>query len=165
MFHLEKIQLEDTEKIKELSALAGSIVKEHYDPIIGPAQNDYMIEMFQSVEALKRQLREEHTFYMAVGENENVGYLACYPKEGKLYLDKFYLKKEVRGKGYGRKMMEFVMELGKSGGYPALFLNVNKHNEESIALYQHMGFTLLRKEKNPIGEGFYMDDFVFEHTL
>ncbi len=39
--------------IAEMSALATEIVREHYDPILGTAQNDYMLEKFQSVSALR----------------------------------------------------------------------------------------------------------------
>lgn len=44
--------------LEALSRLASQIVKEHYDPILGAAQNDYMIEKFQSVEAIKGQIAQ-----------------------------------------------------------------------------------------------------------
>ena len=54
----ERISADDDKGIKELSVLASAIVKEHYDPIIGKEQNDYMIKMFQSEEALKKQISD-----------------------------------------------------------------------------------------------------------
>ena len=36
------------ETVERLSAFAGKIVREHFDPIIGPEQNRYMIARFQS---------------------------------------------------------------------------------------------------------------------
>ena len=50
------IALSDSQGLAELSALASAIVKEHYDPILGSEQNDYMIEKFQSVPAITDQL-------------------------------------------------------------------------------------------------------------
>lgn len=44
------------------------------------------------------------------------------------------------------------------------FLNVNKKNP-AAAVYRHMGFQLLREEKNDIGNGFYMDDYVFLYQI
>ena len=34
------------DKIEEMSIIASSIVKEHFDPLIGAEQNDYMINKF-----------------------------------------------------------------------------------------------------------------------
>ena len=49
----EEVKRADEEQVQTLSALATSIVREHFDPIIGKAQNDYMLEKFQSVPALR----------------------------------------------------------------------------------------------------------------
>ena len=43
-------------------------------------------------------------------------------------------------------------------------LNVNKHND-TIRIYEKMGFRLLRSEKNDIGSGYYMDDYVYRLEL
>ena len=47
---------DDQEAVERLSRLASQIVKEHYDPIIGPEQNDYMIEKYQSAPSLAAQI-------------------------------------------------------------------------------------------------------------
>ena len=54
MTEFEKVDIEKTE---ELSRLASAIVREHYDPILGTEQNDYMIEKFQSPDAIRDQIR------------------------------------------------------------------------------------------------------------
>ncbi len=158
----QKVEKEQKDVIIELSRLAGAIVKEYYDPIIGEEQNDYMIAMFQSPEAIQGDLEKGHTYYIICEQDgTRVGYFACYPKEGKWYLNKYYLQREARGKGYGRQAMNLICKLAKEAGMSSVFLNVNKYNRDSIALYEHMGFYLLREEKNPIGGGYYMDDYVF----
>lgn len=48
-----KVLNTDALAIKELSDMGAKIVKEHFDPIIGATQNDYMINRFQSVSAIK----------------------------------------------------------------------------------------------------------------
>ena len=45
MLDFERVQAGETEKIEALSALATAIVREHFDPIIGKAQNDYMLAL------------------------------------------------------------------------------------------------------------------------
>jgi hypothetical protein len=87
-------------EIKELSDLAVKIVKEHFDPIIGAAQNDYMIKRFQSVSAITEQLEHGYQYYFVCDSAGNkVGFLAFYLRENELYLSKFYLQKNQRGKG------------------------------------------------------------------
>lgn len=165
MIEFNPLTIDMNEKIESFSEFASSVIKDYYDPIIGAAQNDYMIKMFQSYDAIKRQLNDGHTIIMVNDKDKLIGYIAFYEKEEKLYLDKFYLHKDYRGNGYGNIMLEFVKGCAIGGGYQAIFLNVNKHNYTSIAIYKKMGFTLLRKEKNPIGQGFYMDDYVLELKL
>jgi hypothetical protein len=77
-----------------MSLLASSIVKEHFDPLIGSAQNDYMIEKFQSVEAIREQIAKGYEYYFVCNEqNKNIGFLAIYDRKTDLYLSKFYLLK------------------------------------------------------------------------
>ncbi|MCD7829767.1 MAG: GNAT family N-acetyltransferase [Clostridiales bacterium] len=147
--------------IEQLSVLATSIIKEHFDPIIGPAQNDYMLEKFQSVPALREQLAQGYQYYFVERDNgERLGFLAFYPRGNELYLSKFYLKKEQRGRGYAREMLAFVVEKAQAGGLSAVTLNVNRHND-AINAYEKMGFMKTGQVKNDIGGGFYMDDFVY----
>ena len=153
------------EEIPILSELATSILREHFDPIIGKAQNDYMLEKFQSISAIKEQFKKGYLYYWVKFENKNIGFLAFYPVENKLYLSKFYLLKEYRGKKISRKMLEFLVNYAKDKKLKSIYLNVNKHNDLAVNVYKHLGFIIIREEKNDIGNGFYMDDFVFEYTI
>ena len=153
------------DEIPILSELATSILREHFDPIIGKAQNDYMLEKFQSISAIKEQFKKGYLYYWVKFENKNIGFLAFYPVENKLYLSKFYLLKEYRGKKISRKMLEFLVNYAKDKKLKSIYLNVNKHNDSAVNVYKHLGFIIIREEKNDIGNGFYMDDFVFEYTI
>ena len=153
------------DEIPILSELATSILREHFDPIIGKAQNDYMLEKFQSISAIKEQFKKGYLYYWVKFENKNIGFLAFFPVENKLYLSKFYLLKEYRGKKISRKMLEFLVNYAKDKKLKSIYLNVNKHNDLAVNVYKHLGFIIIREEKNDIGNGFYMDDFVFEYTI
>ena len=59
-------------------------------------------------------------------------------------------------------MFEFVEEETRKEGLSAIFLNVNRDNQAVIRIYEHFGFRKVREEKNDIGNGFYMDDWVLE---
>ena len=155
-----KLTLDDVNGIKEMSEMATAILREHYDPIIGKEQNDYMLDMFQSVEAVTEQLSHGYNYYFAKNDGTNAGFLAYYPREGALYLSKLYLYKDQRGKGFSRVMLEFLKEKAKELGLNRIELNVNKNNPTKY-IYERLGFTVAREEKNDIGNGFYMDDFVY----
>ena len=155
--------LED--EISVLSPLATSILREHFDPIIGKAQNDYMLEKYQSIPAIKEQFQKGYLYYWVKYENKNIGFLAFYPIDDKLYLSKFYLLKEYRGKKISKKMLEFIVNYAKNGKLKSIYLNVNRNNDLAINVYKSLGFVIIREEKNDIGNGFFMDDYVFEYEI
>ena len=150
----------EEEKIREMSQMASAIVKEHHDPIIGPGQNDYMIRKFQSVEAIREQLAQGYRYFFVTRGGKNIGFMAFYPRGSAMYLSKFYLYKQERGKGFSRKMMAHVAEEARKAGLASIELNVNKYNSARYA-YEKLGFKVIRAEKNDIGHGFFMDDYVY----
>lgn len=161
----EKVELTDQNSIVVLSALATKIVREHFDPIIGKAQNDYMLQKFQTADAITEQLRQGYEYYFVCDEQkQHIGFLAFYPRQQELYLSKFYLEKEQRGNGYAKAMLQFVIECAQKAGLNTIVLNVNRDNT-AIYAYEHLGFQKIGEEKNDIGEGFYMDDYVFAYHI
>ena len=156
----ELLPLSDEGKIREMSEMATEIVREHFDPIVGKAQNDYMIGRFQTPEAIRDQLAHGYRYYFVLEEGRRIGFLAFYPREGCLYLSKFYLYKEERGKGYSRPMCDFVVRKAREEALSAVELNVNRNNSAVFA-YEKLGFRRVRSEINDIGEGWFMDDYVY----
>lgn len=151
----------DIDEIREMSEMATSIVREHYDPILGKEQNDYMLKMFQSEEAIAEQLEHDYRYYFAREENgKDLGFIAFYPRENALYLSKLYLYKESRGKGHAHTILDFLKVQAKELGLNRIELNVNRFNESRF-IYEKLGFTVAREEKNDIGHGYYMDDYVY----
>ena len=165
MLDFERVQAGETEKIEALSALATAIVREHFDPIIGKAQNDYMLAMFQTVPAIMGQLEHGYRYYfVTAADGARIGFVAFYPRGGELVLSKFYLVKAMRGRGYARRMLDVVLENARALGCGAVVLNVNRDNP-STRVYEALGFTRVREEKNDIGGGFFMDDYVYRYAL
>ena len=155
----EKLLPGDESKISEMSQMASEIVREHYDPILGKEQNDYMLVKFQSVEAIKNQLENGYRYYFAKVDGKNAGFMAFYPRGDAMYLSKLYLYKHERGKGYSKEMLAFLKRNAEAEGLFAVELNVNKRNE-ALEIYKKLGFEVIRAEKIDIGSGYYMDDYV-----
>ena len=160
----EQLRLSDESGIREMSDMATAIVREHFDPLIGKEQNDYMLALFQSRDAIRRQLENGYRCYFVRLEGRNIGFVAFYPKGDSMYLSKFYLYRSQRGNGYSRRMMDFVIREARRENLTGIELNVNKGNSACRA-YEHLGFRIIRSEKNDIGQGFYMDDYVYRLDL
>ncbi|MGI6579560.1 MAG: GNAT family N-acetyltransferase [Saccharofermentanales bacterium] len=158
--NFERLLLSDKDKITEMSEMATEIVREHFDPIIGKAQNDYMIEKFQTVDAIRGQLEQGCQYYFVSEKGSRIGFLAFYPQACCMYLSKIYLYKGERGKGYFEKMLDFIIMKAQEEELTSIELNVNKNNSAVFA-YEKLGFKIIRSEKNDIGEGYYMDDYVY----
>lgn len=155
----ELLQNED-KRIALMSSVASKIVKDYYDPIIGAAQNDYMINMFQSESSIKRQLADGMRYFFVREADEIIGFICIYPRGDAMYLNKLYLSSGSRGKGFARSMIDFIISQSKPLDLSAIELNVNKNNPSKF-IYEKLGFNRIRSEKNDIGSGFYMDDYVY----
>lgn len=152
-------------EIERLSEFAAQIVKRHFDPIIGAAQNDYMIGRFQTPQAIEQQIRQGYRYYWVMEGSEAAGFMAFYPKDGKMYLSKFYVAQPFRGRHLAGDMFAFICQETKKEQLSAVFLNVNRNNTDVIEIYKHLGFEIVGQEKNDIGNGFFMDDFVLEYSI
>ncbi|MGN0165940.1 MAG: GNAT family N-acetyltransferase [Lachnospiraceae bacterium] len=160
-----RIKPEDEQGIRELAALAEEIWREHYDPLLGVEQNCYMIEKFQSEKAIKEQFEHDYIYYMVcTDEGQGIGFMGYYLREEDLYLSKFYLHKDYRGRGISREMMAFIRERTIEAGFSSFELNVNKYND-AVAAYEHLGLTRIRSEVIDIGQGYVMDDYVYRYEI
>ena len=147
--------------------LAAEIWREHFHGIITDEQIEYMLERFQSFEAMKRQTSEEHYEYCGFFEDGvQQGFFGIADKgDGTLFLSKLYLRKSARGKGYASEMFERIKEIGRERGLKSVWLTVNRHNDGSVAVYRHWGMKVIREQVADIGNGFVMDDYVFSLNL
>lgn len=153
-------------QIAAVADLARKIWTEHYPPIIGNEQTEYMLETFQSAEAITAQIRTEHFLYFLIEpENTPGGYLAVQPRADDLLLSKLYVEQKIRGRGIGRKTIQFTEELARELGKPAITLTVNRFNSGSIAAYSRWGFRITGTVKTDIGGGFVMDDYVMQKDV
>jgi ribosomal protein S18 acetylase RimI-like enzyme len=151
-------------EIALVAELADTIWREHYTPIIGGDQVNYMLDKFQSAEAIQNQIDEGASYSLLLYQGKPEGYLSYYLKEDELFLSKIYVKKTMRGKGLGGKMMDFIQDEAAKNGLKQISLTVNKNNAKTIAAYLKLGFRKIKPLVMDIGNGFVMDDFLMEKT-
>lgn len=63
---------------------------------------------------------------------------------------RLYVQKEFRGKGYGGKLLNFVVLKCKQRGFRSVILNTNERFSDALRLYTSRGFTEVRKEEKMI---------------
>lgn len=139
--------------------LADVIWREHYIAIVGKPQIDYMLEKFQSAEAVREQIIQGLRYYIIEFEGENAGYLAMRAEDDLLFLSKIYVHKIFRGKNIGKRAIEFVEIQAKKNHLRGIRLTVNINNRYSIAFYEKLGFINQGSLITDIGNGFIMDDY------
>lgn len=156
---LVKLKSEDISTVQQL---AREIWEEHYLPIIGQQQIDYMLDLFYSTEKIQKELEDGVFWEILYLENEAIGYLVCEVEEENIQLSKLYLKSKVRGKGLGKFLIDRSIEIAKENNKNSIRLNVNKNNTQSIAFYERVGFLKVEEGVFDIGSGYFMDDFIYE---
>jgi diamine N-acetyltransferase len=106
----ELSRVRSREQIPGIVDLASAIWTDHYVPLIGQKQVDYMLAKFQSEEAIKTQLSEGYEYYIVSHNGQRAGYMAIVPDEdaGMLLISKLYVLTAKRGRGFGRKRLEFA---------------------------------------------------------
>jgi diamine N-acetyltransferase len=142
-----------------VEALAFPIWREHYTPVIGAAQMEYMLQKFQTAKAVEEQVREGALYFLIqTSGRDKVGFLSVLPRLEELFLSKLYLLKTHRGRGYARQALEFIQSLAKERSLKRITLTVNKQNP-AVKAYQALGFRILEPVVTDIGNGFVMDDY------
>ena len=154
-----------TEALQTIEDLATIIWNEHYTPIIGKAQVDYMLEKFQSVATMNAQVQQGYLYYTIFYKEEAVGYLAVQKQEETLFLSKVYLLKSMRGKKIGKAAFQYIEHKAKTLGCESITLTVNKYNTGSIKAYEAMGFESIEALVIDIGNGYVMDDYKMVKAL
>lgn len=154
--------------LAEISALAHVIWREHYTPIIGARQVDYMLERGYSRAALAGLKDTGTLFTLARCNAQYVGYGGATPDTENaaiIWLDKFYLHQDFRGLGIGRMLMDHMLRQAENLGADTVQLRVNRNNSQSISVYKRLGFAVVREDIKAIGGGFVMDDYIMSRPL
>ena len=82
-----------------------------------------------------------------------------------LFLSKFYLKKEFRGKGIARAGMNYFEDFCRQRQLKKIYLHVNRKNLGVIKIYEKLGLKNVGAEVTEMGHGFVMDDYVMEKVI
>ena len=154
--------------VDALCELASIIWRQHYPPIIGAAQTEYMLAQRYAPSMIRAELAAGNAWWDVLCiEQEMVAFACSFPADAKheMKLDKLYVHQDFHGRGVGSRLIATAEGAARGQGCSALVLNVNKHNGQAIRAYERNGFTIREAVMVDIGGGFVMDDYVMAKPL
>ncbi|MFD0962809.1 GNAT family N-acetyltransferase [Pseudofulvibacter geojedonensis] len=146
--------------------LATQIWNDNYQDMISQEQIDYMLNLMYNPGRIQKDIEEGFVWEFIKHNNEVIGYLAYVIKEdNRVFLSKIYLKSSAQGLGLGKLSLNRVINYAQNNNCSAVYLTVNRGNEKGIRAYNKFGFEIIAEEDFDIGNGFIMDDYIFEYKL
>lgn len=153
-------------EIKEFAELTSEIWHEYWTCILSDEQIDYMVDKFQSENAITNQINNEnYTYFYIILDSQKVGYIGLSNKQDYLFLSKLYIKKDYRHKGIGKEAFDFIKQFAQNNNYNKIQLTVNKYNKHTINAYNKWGFKTIDSVVTDIGNDFVMDDYIMEYSI
>ncbi len=161
MISFKKAAVNDIELIRELAEKSWN---DAYSGILSREQIDYMLSTMYSAKEISAQMKTPDYQYFLIFDEENaagfIGFQFHYEKNT-TKLHRIYLLEECKGKGIGKKAMNFLKEKVTESSDNRIILNVNKNNP-ARKIYELQGFTIYDEGIFDIGNGFVMDDYLME---
>ena len=164
MYPIRKATPGDVGTIREIAEITW---RHTYTAILEKGQLDFMLADIYSVEKITSQLKYGTQSYLLVIEDDKpVAFAGYSPREEnpEIYkLHKLYCLPGTQGKGYGKILINAVIDKAIEAGKHTLDLNVNRHNKAKN-FYEKMGFFVAYEEDVPIGK-YWMNDYVKRKEL
>lgn len=101
-------------------------------------------------------------YYVYIDNNSILGFVNYYDLYDRYEISYIEVKEEYRNNKIGSKLMDYLIELGKSNNIENITLEVNITNENALRLYHKYGF-----EKVAIREKYYdgIDGYLMERKM
>ena len=151
-----------------IRSLAEMIFPITYQKILSEDQINYMMELMYHPNVLLDQMTNQgHHFLLIRNDSEDtVGFASFSALEDPeiIKLHKIYLLPSYQGQGIGKIFMEEICRQSRQNGARILELNVNRSNK-ALYFYENLGFYRFKTVDIPIGNHFYMNDFLMRLIL
>jgi ribosomal-protein-alanine N-acetyltransferase len=132
---IEKVSIEDFDDIEVIE------FKTFKDPI---SKDVYIKDMLDNPYSY---------YYKLVFEDQLIGYFGLWVIFEDIQITTIAVDSEYQGSGFGKLMIEFIIDLVKSQNAENITLEVRKSNERAINLYQKYQFYKVAVRKNYYEDG------------
>ena len=159
--------------IHVIKSMANVVFRNTYSSILTAEQVEYMMEWMYSKQSLEKQFSDLHIFFIAWCNGIAVGYMSiqkeCITEDNitVYHLHKLYVMPEWQGSGIGEHLFKKAYEYAthnKNSAKARIELYVNRYNK-AVWFYLRMGMEIAREGDFPIGDGFYMNDYIMSLEL
>ena len=151
--------------VRRMVKVAETVWREANISFCSAEQVEYMIERFQSFEAVQGQLLQGYRYFVLEENGDIVAYFGVQPQGERLFLSKFYILKEYRGQGLFSAGLDVMKRLCREGDMQAVYLTVNRNNRHAYEVYLKKNFKVIEEAVADIGCGFVMDDYIMQLDL
>lgn len=168
-----KIKRAANTDLQVIHDMAEVVFRKTYKTILSQEQMEYMMDWMYSLPNLEKQVAQGHTYYIAWAGMEPQGYVSvrkdCEEPDGTevWHLEKIYVMPSAQGTGLGHRLLDTAKQHvrdNKTTANARIELNVNRNNP-AVGFYKKQGLTILRQGDFPIGNGFFMNDYIMSLDL
>lgn len=147
-----------------------------HDLYMHPRVNPYLLYEPMNVEEFKPifdKLLESEVKYIFMDKNSSsIGMFKLFPWTYRAshiaYLGGLAIHPAFAGKGFGRKMMQEIIDLANQQGYKRIELSVATENLRAIKLYKKVGFQeegIMKKYTYLKGEDRFLDELLMSYIF
>src|SRR5215207_773136 len=104
---VQLVPVSSAAQVAEVARMAHEVWNEHYVPLIGQAQVDYMVAKFQTAEAMHSQIASGYEYFQIHQSGQSVGYAAIRhdAADARSLVSKLYVLSASRRSGAGRQTL------------------------------------------------------------
>jgi GNAT superfamily N-acetyltransferase len=158
------MRLLERDELSVVKSLAYDIWPRVYDYMISSEQISYMLSMMYNLDKLQQQWGEGVKFVLLEVEGMPQGFLSFEEKDERIFLHKLYLRPEMQGQGFGKKMLQVAIDFATDSKKPSIELTVNRNNK-FLEFYKSQGFQIKEEKDFDIGGGYFMNDYILSLAI
>ncbi len=143
---IEKISTSEVEKISEVATQA---YFDHYRHLWYDEGEWYAHKCFNISQLTEELSDDKNKFFFAILDENPIGFLKLRPEnqlaeqEGNGFeIERIYLTNEATGRGVGRKLMEFAIEMASQQNKDYVWLKAMDSSQNAIRFYESLGFEI-----------------------
>lgn len=167
MINMVTIRTATQKDIPLIRSLALQVFPATYQEILSPEQLDYMLEWMYSEDSIRKQMNNGHVYLIASKDDIACGYASVEQESDDLFhLQKIYVLPSFQGHKIGQYLFNKVVSYIKEH-HPkpcTMELNVNRSNK-AVEFYKRQGMSIAREGDFPIGNGYYMNDYIMTLSI
>ncbi len=144
--NIERISISEVEKLSEVATRA---YFDHYRHLWYDEGEWYAHKCFNVSQLIEELTDSKNLFFFAVLDGKHVGFLKLRPEnqlagqDGNGFeVERIYLTNEATGRGVGRALMEFAIEMARQQNKDYVWLKAMDSSQNAIRFYESLGFEI-----------------------